>query len=76
MDVLRNSSIIKYDDGNILHVAGNNIEIIESHLSDDLNLLAEWCNEREHILNLKKEKTEAMTFGTDKRLAMLKRFQS
>ena len=68
-----NSRIIKYLDDTVLYVAGKNIEIIESQLSDDLNLLAEWCKENELILNLKNGKTEAMIFGTVKRLAMLNR---
>ena len=45
VDVLSNSRIIKYADDTVLYVTGNNIEIIESQLSDDLNLLAEWFNE-------------------------------
>ena len=71
MNVLRNSRIIKYAHDTVLYVAGNNIEIIESHLSDDLNLLVEWFKLNELILNLKKGQTEAMIFGTTKRLAML-----
>ena len=35
-------------------------------------MLAEWFKKSELILNLKKGKTEAMIFGTAKRLAMLK----
>ena len=73
VDVLRNSRIIKYADDTVLHVADNSIEIIESQLSDDLNYLDEWFKENEVILNLKKEKTEAMIFETAKCLAMLNR---
>ena len=73
VDALRTSRIIKYADNTVLPVASNNIEIIESHLSDDLNLLAAWFKENELILNLKKGKTEAMIFGTAKRLVMLNR---
>ena len=40
VDVLRNSGIIKYANDTELYVAGKSIEIIESQLSDDLNLLA------------------------------------
>ena len=73
VDVLRNSRIIKYAGNPVLYVADNNIEIIESHLSDDLNMLAEWFKKNELILNLKKGKNEAMIFGAAKRLAMLSR---
>ena len=58
---------------NLLYVAGNNIGKIESQLSNDLNLLAEWFKENKIILNLRKGKTEAMIFGTTKRLAMVNR---
>lgn len=57
-NVLRNSHIIKWADGIILFVAGNNIKIIQSHLSDDLNLSAEWFKKNELIRNLKKRKIE------------------
>ena len=69
MDVLRNLHIIKYVDDTVLYIAGNNIEIIESLLLVDLNLLAHWFKKNELIFNLKKGKTEAMIFGT----AMLNR---
>ena len=69
MDVLRNLHIIKYVDDTVLYIAGHNIEIIESILLVDLNLLAHWFKKNELIFNLKKGKTEAMIFGT----AMLNR---
>ena len=46
---------MKNADDTVLWVADKNIEIIESHLSDDFNLLAKWFKENELILNLKKE---------------------
>ena len=73
VDVLRNSRITKYVDAIVLYVASNSTEIIESQLSDDLNLLAEWFKGNELILNLQKGKTEAMVFGTATRLAILNR---
>ena len=73
VNVLRNSRIFKHANDTILYIASNNIEIIESHLSDNLNLLADWFKENDLILNLKKRKTKAMVFKTAKRLAMLNR---
>ena len=73
VDVLRNSHIIEYADEIVIQVAGNDIEINKSYLSDYLNLLAEWFKEKELILSLKKGKTKAMIFRTAKRLAMLNR---
>ena len=64
VEVLRNSRIIKYADDTVLYVPNDNIEIIESHLSDYLNMLADWFKENELILNLKKGNTEVMIFGT------------
>ena len=46
---------MKNADDTVLWVADKNIEIIESHLLDDFNLLAKWFKENELILNLKKE---------------------
>ena len=56
-----------------MYVTGNSSEIIESHLSDNSDLLAEWFKENKVILNLKKGKTEAIIFRTAKCLAMLNR---
>ena len=50
----------------VLYIAGNITEVIKSHLSND-----QWFNENELILNLENGITEAMTFGTAKRLAIL-----
>ena len=71
VDVLKNSYIIKCAGDTVLYITGNNIEIIKSHLPDDLILLAEWFKENEVILNLKKGKTGAMIFRTAKHLAIL-----
>ena len=71
VDVLKNSYIIKCAGDTVLYITGNNIEIIKSHLPDDLILLAEWFKENEVILSLKKGKTGAMIFRTAKHLAIL-----
>ena len=73
VDIIQNSRIIKYADDTVLYIGGKTIDIIETHLSHDLNLLSEWFEENELILNLKKGKTEAMVFGTAKRLSMVNR---
>ena len=73
VDCLKRTQIIKYADDTVLYVPGKSIEIIENELSSDLSILAEWFRENELILNLKKGKTEAMIFGTAKRLATINR---
>ena len=73
VDVLKRSRIIKYADDTVLYVPGKTIEIIETHLNEDLMNLSYWFEENELILNLKKGKTEAMVFGTAKRLSLSNR---
>ena len=69
VDNVKNSRIIMYADDTILHAQGKDINMIENALSIDMSSLAAWFHENELILNLKKGKTEAMLFGTAKRLA-------
>ena len=38
-------------------------------MSDDIGRLSNWFHDNELVLNLKQGKTEAMVFGTAKRLA-------
>ena len=66
---LKHSKCVIYADDTVIYVPGKDIFIIESRLSDDMNRIANWCTQNELILNLKRGKTEAMLFGTSKRLA-------
>ncbi len=53
--------VIKYGDDTVIYYsAGTNIGMIESMLSEDMNLIAQYFNENELIINLKKGKIEMM----------------
>ena len=73
VDHVKHSSLIKYADDTVLYTPGKDIIIIENKLSKDMSSLAAWFNENELILNLKKGKTEAMLFGSSKRLSTVKK---
>ena len=72
-DHVSHCRIIKYADDTVLYYSGKNIDIIESYLSKDFDLISEWCTENELLLNLKKNKTEAMLFGTSQKLSRLQK---
>ena len=57
-----------YADDTVLYADGKDLKSIENALSSDMSLLASWFTENELLLNLKKGKTEAMVFGTGKKL--------
>jgi hypothetical protein len=67
---LKHSQCIIYADDTVIYVPGMDVFIIESRLSADMERIMQWCTDNELILNLKKGKTEAMLFGTCKKLAM------
>ena len=52
-----------------LYIILNRIEVIENVLSEDMDLVAQYFDENELIINLKSGKTEMMLFGTGKRLS-------
>ena len=66
---LKHSKCVIYADDTVIYVPGKDVFIIESRLSADMSRISNWLTENELILNLKKGKTEAMLFGTSKRLA-------
>ena len=63
-----NCRVIKYADDTVVYYADNDIEKIEKVLNMEMELIGEYCSNNELLLNLKKGKTEAMLFGTAKRL--------
>ena len=70
-DKIKNSKVIMYADDTVLYADGADLKTIENALSSDMSLLASWFTENELLLNLKKGKTEAMVFGTGKKLSMI-----
>ena len=62
-------SYILFADDTVLYVADPSFSTIESKLNADLKNLYKYFTENELIINLKKNKTESMLFGTAKRLS-------
>ena len=71
VDIIKNSHIIKYADDTVLYYTGKNIQQIEDKLSEDICHLADWFEDNELIINLKKGKSEVMLFGTSQKLGRL-----
>ena len=69
--MLKHAKVITYADDTVIFTSFSDFKIIENHLNDDVQSLATWFCENELIMNLKKGKTEAMLFGTSKRLNLV-----
>ena len=70
-ECLEKSKVIMYADDTVIYCNGKLKTQIESDLNHDLNKVSEYFENNELIANLKKGKTEAMLFGTAKRLSMI-----
>ena len=57
-----------YADDTALYVSHENKEKIENDLNQDMQNLISYFRQNELVINLKKEKTETMLFGTAERL--------
>ena len=62
---------MKYADDVVLYAEGKTTESINSKLTSDMANVANWLDENDLIINLKEGKTEALLFGTAKRLCKL-----
>ena len=69
--MLKHAKVITYADDTVIFTSSSDFNSIENHLNDDVQSLATWFCENELIMNLKKGKTEAMLFGTSKRLNLV-----
>ena len=67
---IMNVNVIKYADDTVLCYADSDVNKIESVLNYEMKKIGLYCNQNELLLNLKKGKTEAMLFGTQKRLKL------
>ena len=65
---LKRSKIITYADDSVIYTSSKNVDTIQLRLSEDMNNLCDWFKDNELIINIKKEKTETMLFGTSKRI--------
>ena len=65
---LKHSEVIKFADDTIIYVRGKDATLIQSKLTDDMNIISDWLDSNDLIMNLKQGKTETMLFGTAKSL--------
>lgn len=72
-DQLVHARVLKYADDTVIYFPGQEIGVIERALTQDRKALAQYFDENEFIINLKKGKTEAMLFGTGKKLSATER---
>ena len=69
--MIGSANIIKYADDKVIYVADEDLDTIQTELNKVIDNVADWLDENELIINLKKGKTESLLFGTAKRLAKL-----
>ena len=69
--ILGSLNIIMYADYTALFMPGNSIKDIQEKLTNDVTLLSDWFEQNEHIINLKKAKSEVVLFGTPQKLSRL-----
>ena len=67
--VLKHSNVIMYADDTVLYFSHEDIKNIQAALSEDMDAVAQWLQRNQLVINLKKNKTESMVFGTARRLA-------
>jgi len=61
--------IIQFADDTVIYVSSNTVDEIQRKLSIELQNIANYFQENELVINLKKNKTECMLMGTAKRLS-------
>ena len=67
---IMNVNVIKYAEDTVLFYTDSDVSKIESVLNYEMKKVGLYCNQNELLFNLKKGKTEAMLFGTQKRLKL------
>ena len=72
VDVIKHAKLLKYADDTVVYVASKDVSTINNLLTEDLRLLADWFDQNELLINLKKGKTECLLFGTRQKLAKRK----
>ena len=72
-DHLLKTNVLMYADDTVIYRAGKDIETIENVLTEELEQVARYFDENQLVINLKKDKTEVMLFGTAKRRSLQNR---
>ena len=68
-DVIHNANVLNNADDTVLYLAEKHRQLIQDKLNKDRSCIANWLEENELIINLKKGKMESLLFGTAKRRA-------
>ena len=68
-DHLQKCRILMYADDTVVYYGNDDLSNIEDTLTKELENVAEYFDDNDLIINLSKGKTEAMLFGTNKRLS-------
>ena len=63
-----------YVDDTVVYYAASHINIIERKMNEDFKYIAQYLDDSELVIKLKKRKTESMLFGTEKRLSPVNNF--
>ena len=53
---LKHSQVIKFADDTVIYVSGKDATLIQSKLSDDMNIISNWLDSNDLIMNLKQGK--------------------
>ena len=64
---LQQCEMTLYADDSVLYVGGKTCDIIEEKLNSDLEQIANWFDQNNLVINLKKSKTECVLYGTHQR---------
>ena len=66
---LKRSQSLNFADDTVVYVHGKTKDIVESQLNEDLKNMSTYFKKNQLIINLNKDKTETMIFGTSGRLS-------
>ena len=67
--MIKHANAITYADDTVVCYSNVDVNTIEDVLNLEMENIGEYCRGNELLLNLKKGKTEAMLFGTSKRMS-------
>ena len=65
-DVLKHANHMLYADDTALYLSGNDLDVIEYNLQEDLNRFSVWC--KQNVLTVNVQKTKYVIYGTSQML--------
>ena len=69
---LRECEMTLYADDSVLNVGGKSCDVIEEKLKSDLEKIANWFDQNNLVVNLKKTETECVLYGTHRKTSRCK----